>query len=84
MVTITGIVQLVIILISVTCAFGHGQKYEDHEFYRTHSSLVLVPLDIPTDAEEVHLEHNFIGNLSRGSFSHLDRMHHLGSEQQCN
>ena len=71
MVIFTGSVQLVIILISVTCAFGHRQKYEGREFYRTHSSLVLVPSDIPTDTEEVHLEHNSIGNLSRGSFSHL-------------
>ena len=67
----TGSVQFVIILISVACVFGHLQKYEDLEFYNTHSSLLLVPSDIPTDAEEVHLEHNSIGNLSRGSFSHL-------------
>ena len=50
---------------------GDVQLYRDYEYYRTHSNLLRVPSDIPTEAEEVHLEHNQIRNVSRGAFSHL-------------
>ena len=57
-----------VILLEVVVA---RDEYTGRVFFRTESGLTDVPLNIPSEAVEVHLHNNQITHLRTGGMSHL-------------
>ena len=68
--SVAGIVIVVVSLLfqNIACCY---YNYLDYRYYKTKCGATAVPTDIPTEAREVWLNHNFIMDIPLGIFSHL-------------
>ena len=67
---IEGVMMVVVSLLfrNVICCY---HNYLDYRYYKTNCGAAEVPTDIPAEAREAWLNHNYITDIPLGIFSHL-------------